>query len=79
MGLKVLINGNKRTMYFGNGNQPTSLPAFAEGDNFLVGLGENLTWYCDGQIGAIQIYNKALTAQEVKQNYNALKGRFSLT
>tara|TARA_B100000963_G_scaffold192561_1_gene167644 strand:+ start:714 stop:1445 length:732 start_codon:yes stop_codon:yes gene_type:complete len=76
---KVYINGNKRNMYFGNGNQPTSLPSFAEGDNFLVGLGENLTWYCDGQIGAIQIYNKALTAQEVKQNYNALKGRFSLT
>ncbi len=29
-----------------------------------------------GRIGPVQIYNRALTAQEVKQNYNALKRRF---
>jgi hypothetical protein len=32
--------------------------------------------YLFGNIGPIQIYNKALSASEVKQNYNALKGRF---
>ena len=31
----------------------------------------------NGEISAIQIYNKALSAQEVKQNYNALKSRFT--
>ena len=31
-----------------------------------------------GKISNVSIYNKALTAQEVKQNYNALKGRFGL-
>jgi hypothetical protein len=35
-------------------------------------------WYYDGRISNIQIYNKALSAQEVLQNYNALKGRFNL-
>ena len=30
----------------------------------------------NGQIGSIQIYNKALSAAEVTQNYNALKNRF---
>ena len=30
----------------------------------------------DGNISNMQIYNRALSAQEVKQNYNALKGRF---
>jgi hypothetical protein len=31
-----------------------------------------------GYISNTQIYNRALSAQEVKQNYNALKGRFGL-
>ena len=31
-----------------------------------------------GKIGPIQVYNSTLSAQEVKQNYNALKGRFGL-
>jgi hypothetical protein len=29
-----------------------------------------------GNVGPVQIYNRALSAQEVKQNYNALKRRF---
>jgi len=32
-----------------------------------------------GQIAITRIYNKALTAAEVLQNYNALKGRFGLS
>ena len=75
---KVYLNGVAQTMIFGNGNQPTSLPAFGEGDNFITGVAENLSWYCDGQIGAIQIYNKALTQEQVLQNYQAQKERFGL-
>jgi len=33
----------------------------------------------NGNIGFTQIYNRALTQQEVLQNYNALKSRFGLT
>jgi len=33
----------------------------------------------NGDIGPVKMYSKALSSQEVKQNYNALKGRFSLT
>jgi hypothetical protein len=32
-------------------------------------------WY-NGNIAQVSIYNKALTPQEIQQNYNALKGRF---
>jgi len=74
---KIYLDGVAQTVVFG-GNQPTSLPSFVEGDNFLVGIGENLTWHCDGQIGAIQIYNKALTQTQVSQNYQAQKERFGL-
>ena len=32
----------------------------------------------NGKLANIQIYNRALSSQEVKQNYNALKSRFGL-
>lgn len=31
-----------------------------------------------GNVGPVQVYNRALSANEVLQNYNALKGRFGL-
>jgi hypothetical protein len=39
------------------------------------GIGAN--WY-NGNISQVQIYNRALTAQEVEQNYNATKSRYNL-
>jgi hypothetical protein len=35
--------------------------------------------FFNGNIAQVQIYNRALTAAEVQQNYNALKQRFGLT
>jgi hypothetical protein len=35
--------------------------------------------YFHGNISNVQVYNRPLTAIEVLQNYNALKGRFGLT
>jgi hypothetical protein len=35
--------------------------------------------YFTGSIATTQIYNRALSAQEVAQNYNALKSRYGLT
>jgi hypothetical protein len=34
--------------------------------------------YLNGNVSSVQIYNRALSAQEVQQNYNALKSRFGL-
>ena len=41
------------------------------GKNFNIA-----TEYWDGKISIIHCYDRALTASEVQQNYNALKGRF---
>ena len=30
----------------------------------------------DGNISQVSVYNRALTAAEIEQNYNATKGRF---
>jgi hypothetical protein len=34
--------------------------------------------YYQGNIGAYKIYNRALTASEIQQNYNALRSRFGI-
>jgi surface protein len=36
-------------------------------------------YYYNGSMGPIQIYNRSLTAQEVLQNYNAMKNRYIFT
>ena len=47
-------------------------PAFRIGAYTYSGANTN------GNIGSIQLYNRALLASEVLHNYNALKGRFGL-
>jgi hypothetical protein len=42
-------------------------------------MGTSYNSYFNGNIAIVQIYNRALTAQEVLQNYNATKSRFNLT
>jgi len=34
--------------------------------------------YFDGKIGPIKIYNRVLTAAEIRQNFNAYRGRFGI-
>lgn len=48
--------------------------------NFQVGTGYNLgsTRYFKGNVSNFKIYNRALTPEEVRQNYNALRGRFGV-
>jgi hypothetical protein len=35
-------------------------------------------WYYDGRIATTQIYNRALTATEIQQNFNATRSRFGI-
>jgi hypothetical protein len=61
----------------GIGNVSTS---FSDGQTDFGAIHGNLAYdgYLNGRISNIKIYNRALTAAEVKQNYDALKGRFGL-
>jgi hypothetical protein len=47
----------------------------------LVGVSywqHNLADYCNARISHVSIYNRALSAAEIRQNYHATKGRFGL-
>jgi len=45
---------------------------------YNLGRRGNAVWYANGRIAQSLIYNKALSASEVSQNFNALRGRFGL-
>lgn len=48
-------------------------------NNYYIGArGSNPIQGFDGEMSNLNLYNKALSVSEVKQNYNALKGRFGL-
>ena len=44
--------------------------------NMSIASSTNNQYILNGNIGCVQIYNRALSASEVAQNYNALKNRF---
>ncbi len=45
---------------------------------WLVGKDDTLNRHLNGNIYNVMRYNRALTAAEVQQNFNALRGRFSI-
>jgi len=47
-------------------------------DAIKVGADVPTNRYLDGRISVAMVYNKALTASEIQQNYNALRGRYGL-
>ena len=47
--------------------------------DLIIGIHNSISfWGLNGNIAQLQIYNKALTTQEIKQNYNATKRRYGL-
>jgi hypothetical protein len=62
--------------YLRNGSNPTF---FSGNMPFYVGGDPTGNDYFQGYIALVQVYNRALSAAEVTQNYNALKRRFSIT
>ena len=64
------INGVEEAKWVSNN---TSGGIKSTTDHFLIGGGSP---YLDGRISQFLVYTKALTAAEVQQNYNALKGRY---
>ena len=48
-------------------------------NNFALGKSYfSSTHFFDGKLSVAKIYNRALTAAEIKQNFNALRGRFGI-
>lgn len=76
---------NRLTIYRNGIGVTSSTPASSSFQNrnssIFLGYTYNLfaSNYWDGQVGLLSIYNRALTADEVLQNYNASKTRFGIS
>jgi hypothetical protein len=46
--------------------------------NFRIGLDPNGSYSTKGNISSAKVYNRALSAAEVSQNFNALRGRYGI-
>jgi hypothetical protein len=75
-GVKFYINGQLvgSNSWTGTAGPPTT----AESLKFGLYPGPGANFYRSGNISQASIYNKALTAAEVRQNFNALRGRFGI-
>ena len=72
--LKAYINGVEQTLDFSG----TTIPATTGtvNANFVIGSFLIGPTYGNGNISNVMVYNRALSASEILQNYNATKARF---
>ena len=72
----LYLNGVLQSLSVGGGSQQSAIDLSAS--NLYLGLYYNTSFTFDGNIGNFQIYNRALSAEEVLYNYNGLRGRFGV-
>lgn len=63
-----------------NGNEVVSAIRTAESNSvrFRIGASARGANYLNGDISGVKIYNKALSSQEIQQNFNATRNRFGI-
>ena len=84
IGGTVSNGGGNITLYAGglpvpgyhSGSQNTNIITYTTQDMAIGRRISTNTEYFIGNIALVQIYNRALSAQEILQNYNATKGRY---
>jgi hypothetical protein len=70
--VNLYVNGVPDSSFARSGTINTS------NSTIYIGYSGYASEYFNGRIAICQLYNKALTATEILQNYNAQKGRFGL-
>jgi len=71
--VEFYLNGENVKSYSG-----TYTLFHSDGDVRIGGWSEGGGYYLNGKIPSVYVYNRALTTQEIQQNYNATKSRFGL-
>ena len=76
---KMYVNGVDVSYNVKDDSNPPYTVDYSNGNSRVnVGRDGVVTHYLSSNISQVSIYNRALTAAEIQQNYNALKGRFGL-
>jgi hypothetical protein len=74
----TVVRNNRTIIWYKNGIYLDTKTLNSDNGNIIKGVGayNNGTFRLNGNIAQTQIYNRALSAQEVRQNYDALKSRY---
>lgn len=73
-------SSNNHTLYLNNvvrAQSSTGTTFYSSTDPYKVGYGSIHTYHV-GSVSNCRLYNRALTSQEIQQNFNALRGRFDI-
>jgi len=70
--IKIYLNGAQVSNENASGNIAQT------NSNVYIGGESSQNYFFNGRISDIQIYNRALSAAEVQQNFNALRGRYGI-
>jgi hypothetical protein len=73
----MYINGSQRTLSQIAGTQTTSNARFANGA-LQIGSGGDNNYYGNWRFSTVKVYNRALSEVEIRQNFNALRGRYGI-
>jgi hypothetical protein len=80
--LSITLNSSNSVIFYKNGNlkaTATSIHSITSGTTSLrIAADTDNSRYFNGTISQVQLYNRALSASEVLQNYNSTKTRFGL-
>jgi len=75
---KIYINGVSQTLSQQRSSEIASRRNFNSGNGRISGWLNGTGYHMPMNLGVFKIYNRALTASEIQQNYNTLKPRFGL-
>jgi hypothetical protein len=76
---KIYVNGQIQTLsQVLGGGESISFRTFGNGSGKISGWLQNNNWHQPMDLSQFKIYNRALTAQEILQNFNALRGRYGV-
>jgi hypothetical protein len=72
---------NTTATWYINGTNAGSTSGTAQGtwtSTIYIGSYNSNNYWMNGNISSVKIYNRALVAEEIQQNFNALRGRFGI-
>ena len=75
---KIYINAISQTLSQQQGAENTGNRNFNSGNGRISGWRNDINYQMPMNCSSFRVYNRALTPQEIQQNYNALKSRFGL-
>tara|TARA_R110000823_G_scaffold310656_1_gene435703 strand:- start:122 stop:802 length:681 start_codon:yes stop_codon:yes gene_type:complete len=74
---KIYIDGELQSLSQVSGSEGAASRNFNDGDGRIAMWLSSGGYYMPMNLSIFKIYNKALTQQQIKQNYKALRGRFN--